>query len=67
MESLRRELKLLEADEAGPILRSEVELHSDQPQALARLAELSQAYEEVVERLRLVAPDWLEAHSPMRF
>ncbi|HID62871.1 MAG TPA: CHAT domain-containing protein, partial [Anaerolineae bacterium] len=66
MESLRRELRLLEADE-GPILRSRVELHSDQPQALARLAELSQAYEEVVERLRLVAPDWLEAHSATLF
>jgi tetratricopeptide (TPR) repeat protein len=67
MESLRRELRLLEADEARPILRSEGELHSDQPQALARLAELSQVYEEVVEKLRLAAPGWLEAHSPVPF
>ncbi len=67
MESLRRELRPLKADEAGLTLRNEGELHSDQPQALARLAELSQAYEEVVERLRLLAPDWLEAHSSMPF
>jgi len=64
MESLRRELRLLEADEVGrPILRSERELHSDQPQALARLAELAQEYEEIVERLRW----WPEAHSPKPF
>jgi tetratricopeptide (TPR) repeat protein len=67
MELLRRELRLLEADEAGPVLRSEGKLHSDQPQALARLAELARAYEEVVERLRLAGPGWLDAHSLMPF
>ncbi|HID62225.1 MAG TPA: tetratricopeptide repeat protein, partial [Anaerolineae bacterium] len=67
MESLRRELKLVEADEAGPILRREGELQSDQPQALARLVELSRAYEEVVERVRWAAPDWVKAYFPMPF
>lgn len=62
MASLRRKLRLLEADAAGPILRNAGDLHRDQPQALARLTELARAYEEIVERLRLIAPDWLEAH-----
>ncbi len=67
IESLRREMRLLVADEAGPILRGEGELRSDQPQALARLEVLSRAYEEVVERLRLTVPGWVEAHSPQPF
>ena len=67
MESLRRELRLMEADEAGPILRHEGELQSDQPQALARLVELSQAYEEVVERLRWAAPDRVRTYFPTPF
>lgn len=67
MAALRRELRLLEAGEAGPVLRGEGKLKRDQPQALARLAELGRAYEGVVERLRLAAPGWVEAHSPVPF
>ncbi|MFQ5342369.1 MAG: CHAT domain-containing protein, partial [Anaerolineae bacterium] len=67
MASLRHKLRLLEVDEAGPVLRGESELRGDQPQALARLAELARAYEKVVERLRLVTPGWFEAHAPVAF
>jgi len=67
MDVLRRKLRLVEPGEAGPILRGEGEVSQDQPQALARLAELSQAYEAVIERLRLAMPNLLEARHPKPF
>jgi tetratricopeptide (TPR) repeat protein len=67
MELLRRETRLLQVEEAGPILRSAEGLRSDQSQSLARLAALSQEYEDVVERLRAAASRWLEVDSTRSF
>ena len=54
IDTLRRGLQLLQTDDAGPILCNAELLKSDQPLALARLAELSRDYEQTIEQLRLL-------------
>jgi CHAT domain-containing protein len=54
IETLRHQLRLLQADEAGPVLRSVGDILATQPRALARLTGLSREYEQIIEQLRLI-------------
>ncbi len=52
----RRALRVIQADDAGPILRAADQLAPDQTSALNELADLSREYEHTLEQLRLIQP-----------
>ncbi|MBP7688178.1 MAG: CHAT domain-containing protein [Thermoflexales bacterium] len=56
LDEQRRALRVLQADDAGPILRAADKLAVDQPAALTQLTDLSREYEQIIEQLRLLQP-----------
>ena len=59
---LRSQLRVLQPDVAGPVLRGATELSASPSAALTRLTQLSAEYEQVIEQLRLARPQaFLEA------
>ncbi|HEY4690880.1 MAG TPA: CHAT domain-containing protein [Anaerolineae bacterium] len=61
---LRGQLRLIQMDTGGPLLRGADDIRSDQPELLAQLAQLSHEYEDVIEQLRVQAPGWLNSQFP---
>ncbi len=67
METLRRQLITQTEEPPHPIVHSARDGSSGQAQSLARMARLAQAYEEVIDHLRLSAPPLAETRQPPLF